>query len=100
MKEPIMTYKTFTLPAGFLLLGACAAQLSDPAVPTPSANEIWFEQVAALAGPNQNLETMRLREEDNCFWVSYEGVVETVELPLRTADGQNICAPSPAEPTS
>tara|TARA_R110002073_G_scaffold46016_2_gene126124 strand:- start:1045 stop:1332 length:288 start_codon:yes stop_codon:yes gene_type:complete len=95
-----MTYKAIILPAGFLFLGACAAQLGEPAAPTLSANEIWFEQVAALAGPNQNLETMRLREDDNCFWVSYEGVVETVELPLRTADGQNICAPSPAEPTS
>ena len=95
-----MTYKAIILPAGFLFLGACAAQLGEPTAPTPTANEIWFEQVAALAGPNQNLETMRLREDDNCFWVSYEGVVETIELPLRTADGQNICAPSPTEPTS
>lgn len=72
-----------------LALGACSesasnSQASTPLPPLP-------EQVAALAAPNQNLETARLRSEDNCYWYMHSGPVETTLLPLRTAGGNPIC---------
>ena len=50
------------------------------------------EGVAALAGPNQDLSTARLRDSDACYWYTHRGPVETTELPLRTAAGNPICA--------
>ena len=70
-------------------LGACSETLSNsqgsgslPPVP---------EQIAALAAPNQDLATARLRPEDNCYWYMHAGPVETTPLPLRTSGGNPIC---------
>ena len=49
------------------------------------------EQVAALAAPNQDLATARLRPEDNCYWYMHSGPVEDTLLPLRTTRGNPIC---------
>jgi hypothetical protein len=38
-----------------------------------------------------------VHDDDNCFWFSYVGPVETTELPLLTREGRHICAPKPAE---
>ena len=72
-----------------LALGACSENLSNsqgsaaiPPIP---------EQVAALAAPNQDISTARLRLEDNCYWYMHSGPVETTLLPLRTARGNPIC---------
>lgn len=72
-----------------LALGACSESLSNsqgsaslPPVP---------EQVVALAAPNQDITTARLRPEDNCYWYMHPGPVETTLLPLRTARGNPIC---------
>ena len=83
----------YTRSAIFILLGvalgACSETLSNsqgsgalPPVP---------EQIAALAAPNQDLSTARLRPEDNCYWYMHSGPVETTLLPLRTTRGNPIC---------
>ncbi len=54
------------------------------------------EAVQALAAPGQNLATVRLREEDGCYWYLYDGPVESTLLPLRSAEGRPICARPPA----
>ncbi len=54
------------------------------------------EAVAAMAAPNQNLQTARVLPEDGCYWYSHSGPVETTLLPLRTANGNPICTqPTP-----
>jgi hypothetical protein len=83
----------YTRSAIFILLGvalgACSKTLSNsqgsgalPPVP---------EQIVALAAPNQDLSTARLRPEDNCYWYMHSGPVEDTLLPLRTSGGNPIC---------
>ena len=83
----------YTRRAIFILLGvalgACSETLSNsqgsgalPPVP---------EQIVALAAPNQDLSTARLRPEDNCYWYMHSGPVETTLVPLRTVQGNRIC---------
>lgn len=72
-----------------LALGACSESFpnslgSESIPPIP-------EQVVALAAPNQDLATARLRPEDNCYWYMHSGPVETTLLPLRTEGGNPIC---------
>lgn len=54
------------------------------------------EGVLSIADPRQDLTKVALLEEDNCYWYSHAGPVETTLLPLRTTRGQPICAPDPA----
>lgn len=48
------------------------------------------ESVVEIAAANQDLTTVRLLE-DNCFWYSHQGPVETTLLPLRDVQGRPIC---------
>jgi len=75
----------FLLTTG-LALGACSATFSDGQAPVPLP-----EEVVALAAPNQDLASARLLPEDNCYWYSHVGPVETTLLPLRTDRGNPIC---------
>lgn len=99
-----MKIKAMTLPMGFLLLGACAAEIAAPVAQMPSPDQQMLDSVFAMAGPNQNVQTARLRSDDNCYWYSHVGPVETTELPLLTAEGRHICGPTeaetPVEPTA
>ena len=74
-----------------LALGACAV----PFMPSPEPEPFFLEelppQVAALAAPYQDLQAVRLRPEDGCYWYRHVGPVETTLLPLRTAEGRPIC---------
>jgi hypothetical protein len=81
-----MIRNTIIILAAFGALGACA---TPPAEPELSALP---ENVLAIAGPGQDLSTARLRPEDNCYWYEYRGPVETTLLPLKTDNGQPICA--------
>lgn len=88
--------KARSRPAGLLaamfLLGACSASLTgEPQATDPRIGELPAS-VAALADPNQDLLSAHLRPEDGCYWYRYAGPVETTLLPLRTTDGQRICA--------
>lgn len=89
-----MNLRTMMIPAGLVFLGACATEVVEPvAAPIPSRAEQMFATAVAMAGPNQNAQTARLRADDNCFWYRYDGPVETTELPLLTATGRHICGP-------
>jgi hypothetical protein len=50
------------------------------------------DAVIALAAPDQNIETARLRPEDGCYWYEHSGPVETTLVPLRSPAGNPICA--------
>lgn len=76
------------LMAGFVL-GACSAVVNDSS--DSRQDQELSEAVAALAAPDQNLASARLRSSDGCYWYRHSGPVETTELPLRTVDGQHIC---------
>ena len=82
----------YILAAGLLLpvLAACAPTTSA----TTPAGFIGTlpEGVAAMAAPGQDLTAVELREDDNCYWYRYVGPVETTMLPLRTVNGNPICA--------
>lgn len=49
------------------------------------------EDVVAIAAPNQDLTSVRLRPEDGCYWYRHIGPVETTLLPLRNVEGRPIC---------
>jgi len=50
------------------------------------------EGVLAIAAPYQDLSAVRIMPEDGCYWYRHVGPVETTYLPLRTVDGNPICA--------
>lgn len=49
------------------------------------------EEVVAIAAPNQNLQAVKLLEDDGCYWYEHDGPVETTLLPLVSKGGQHIC---------
>jgi hypothetical protein len=80
--------------AGPLLLLGLAACEPVPAGDGAGASRpiSVSESIAAIAAPHQDLTRARLRAEDGCFWYTHRGPVETTELPLRTVEGNPICA--------
>lgn len=84
------------VPAAVLLLGACAAAVSENAEADPGFIETLPESVAAIAAPGQDLTAVRLLPEDGCYVYRHVGPVETTFLPLRTVEGRPICT-RPAE---
>jgi hypothetical protein len=52
------------------------------------------ENVVAMAAPDQDISTARLRPEDGCYWYEHSGPVEVTLVPLRTANGNRICTAS------
>ena len=83
-----MSIRNF-LPLAALALAGCEVQTT--------ATSTLPEEVAALAAPYQDLRTAVLLPEDNCYWYSHAGPVETTLLPLRTRQGRPICVQQ-AEP--
>ncbi|SFS21294.1 hypothetical protein [Yoonia litorea] len=69
-----------------MLMSACAA------VPVAETEGPVPDVVLSMAGPGQDLSTVILREEDNCYWYEHTSPVETTILPLRDASGRPICA--------
>ena len=75
-------------------LAGCASESvstgpnSETFAPLPDA-------VLAIAAPSQNLQAARLDPDDGCYWYRHTGPVETTWLPLRTAEGNPICARQP-----
>ena len=49
------------------------------------------DELVALAAPNQNLQAVKLLEEDGCYWYQHDGPVETTLLPLLSKRGRRIC---------
>jgi len=81
------------------VLAACAAP-SDAVDPQTGFLRDLPEAVAAIAAPNQDMSAVRLRPEDGCYWYRHVGPVETTMLPLRTVNGNPICAVAQDAPAS
>lgn len=81
-----------------LALGACEAPTDRAADQPRGFISDVPEQVVALAAPYQDLQAVRLRPEDGCYWYRHVGPVETTLLPLRTVDGRPICIQREAAP--
>ena len=81
------------LTATTLATAGCAARNPEPveeASPYPIPPE-----VIAIAGPDQDLFSAEFDETDGCYWYYHAGQVETTRVPLRAANGNQICnAPS------
>lgn len=74
--------------AGVFLLVGCA---TAPVVDDDGAFIELPEPLLAIAAPYQNLNKVRLDQNDNCFWYQHSGPVENTWLPLRTPNGNPIC---------
>lgn len=83
--------KTAILIAGALAVAGCT---TTPSLDADGAFTELPEPLLALAAPYQNLNKVRLDQNDNCFWYLHEGPVERTWLPLRTAEGNPICQAS------
>ncbi|MEL6838884.1 MAG: hypothetical protein AAFP85_06300 [Pseudomonadota bacterium] len=82
----------------YLTILAVSAIAACETVPGPDGQRYLRdvpEGVLAIAAPFQDLEKVVLLEDDNCYWYSHAGPVETTLLPLRTNEGRPICAPKP-----
>ncbi|WP_338050527.1 hypothetical protein [Roseovarius dicentrarchi] len=84
-KRAVMIATTLSLTAG------CAMQSAETG---GTANQIGNipANVVALADPNQDISTARLLPDDGCFWYEHRGPVETTLVPLRSPEGNPICA--------
>lgn len=89
--------KTLILLGSLLALGACAVPVAEKADPDTGLSAEVMTQLNAMAAPFQDLQSVRLRPEDGCYWYRHVGPVETTMLPLRTADGRPICTQRVAE---
>ncbi len=77
--------------ATFFFVAGCAVQPNEISEKDDRIGDIP-ENVIAMAGPNQDIATARLKPEDNCFWYEHRGPVETTLVPLRSPQGNPICA--------
>lgn len=89
--------KTLLLIGSLLALGACAVPVAETADTDTGLSAEVMTQLSAMAAPYQDLQSVRLRPEDGCYWYRHVGPVETTLLPLRTADGRPICTQRVAE---
>jgi hypothetical protein len=89
--------KTLLLIGSLLALGACAVPVAETADPDTGLSAEVMTQLSAMAAPYQDLQSVRLRPEDGCYWYRHVGPVETTLLPLRTVDGRPICTQRVAE---
>ena len=88
MKEVFVVIKKLCMLAGVsVALAAC----TDTSATTSSAIVDLPESVVAMAAPNQDLSSVRILEEDGCYWYCHRGPVETTLLPLRNVEGRPIC---------
>ncbi|AUH65309.1 hypothetical protein [Paracoccus zhejiangensis] len=90
-----MQKRTAAITMTLLLAAGCTARTAETAVENASPYPIPPE-VVAIAGPNQDLTTATLVAADNCYWYSHAGQVETTLVPLRAANGNQICKALPS----
>lgn len=75
-------------------LAACAEPRWDQAKEDGTL-AVVPESVLSLAASYQDVSAVKLDPDTNCFWYLHRGPVEDTFLPLRTANGNPICAPKP-----
>ncbi len=100
MLQERATNKKIILFAGLLALGSCAVPSSDSRDPEPAVSQEVLTQLSTLAAPYQDLQSVRLRPGDGCYWYRHVGPVETTMLPLRTPEGRPICTQATAQAAS
>lgn len=83
------------LPLGLIALSACVGPPEVDVPPTLSPRQQQMQEVASLAAPFQNISTAILNPNDNCFYYTHVGPVETIQLALRTPNGSPICSAPP-----
>lgn len=82
-----MKFRIIAALAAPLALAACMEPGDDlEGDPIPELPD----ELIAMAGPNQDLNSVRLLE-DGCYWYRHVGPVETTLLPLRHRDGRPLC---------
>ncbi|MEX0369130.1 MAG: hypothetical protein AB3N09_10475 [Tateyamaria sp.] len=79
-----------------LLMGVAAFALSACDETTTAADGGPFinplpDRIVEIAGPNQNLNAVKVDPVDGCLVYRHVGPVETTFLPLRTKEGRPIC---------
>jgi hypothetical protein len=90
-----MMIRSVMMCAVMMALAACGAPLGGNAFTNQLGVSRLPDDLRAMAAPYQNLETVRLLPDDNCYWYQHRGPVETTLLPLRTTTGRAICASAP-----
>lgn len=84
------------LSLGLFALSACVVPPEVDVAPTLSPQQQQMQEVASLAAPFQDVSTAALNPDDNCFYYTHVGPVETIQLALRTPTGSPICSAPPA----
>ncbi len=92
-----MTGQTLILGASLLVLGACAVPVTETADSETTVSTDVMTQLSAMAAPYQDLQSVRLRPEDGCYYYRHVGPIETTLLPLQAVDGRPICTQRVAE---
>lgn len=90
-----MQKRTAAIAMSLLVAAGCTAQTGDKAAEASSPYPIP-DQVVAIAGPGQDLTTATLVAADDCYWYYHAGPVETTLVPLRAANGNQICNARPS----
>ncbi len=90
-----MKKATAAIAMALLTAAGCTTRTAETVVETSSPYPIPNE-VVAIAGPNQDLTTATLVAEDDCYWYYHAGPVETPLVPLRAANGTQICNVRPS----
>ncbi|MDB6182581.1 hypothetical protein [Paracoccus fistulariae] len=90
-----MQKRTAAIALTLLIAAGCTAPTTQKAADAESPYPIPNE-VVAIAGPNQDLTTARLDPSDDCYWYYHAGPVETTLVPLRAANGNQICNARPS----
>ncbi|WP_374634122.1 hypothetical protein [Paracoccus sp. (in: a-proteobacteria)] len=90
-----MQTRTPAIALTLLLAAGCTARTVETAAEEGNPYPIP-PQVVAIAGPNQDLTTATLVAEDDCYWYYHAGQVERTLVPLRAANGNQICNARPS----
>lgn len=85
-----MLKRNLTTTTLLLVAVGCSARAPDTAAKNNSPYPIP-DAVIAIAGPDQDLMTARLDPTDQCYWYYHTGRIETTLVPLRAANGNQIC---------
>lgn len=94
-KDYLMPKRIAAIALTILAAAGCSPRTADNAADAGNPYPIPPE-VVAIAGPNQDLTTATLVAEDDCYWYSHAGPVETTLVPLRAANGNQICNARPS----
>ena len=78
-----------------VLLAACASTQGADSDSAEGFIEELPEEVLSIAAPYQDLNAVRIDEENRCYVYRHVGPVETAFLPLRANDGRPICTRPP-----